>query len=68
MTICFRTSDCVPKKGIGENTLNQIYTYGKNNKLCLETPLLKLLKLEVLNQRSKQHYSINQYDTKVAKR
>ena len=32
-----------PKRGIGESTLNQIYTFGKNNKLCLEDSILKLL-------------------------
>ena len=26
----------VPKRGVG-GTLNQIYTFGKSNKLCLET-------------------------------
>ena len=25
----------VPKRGVGESTLNQIYTFGKANKLCL---------------------------------
>ena len=28
-----------PKRGVGESTLNQIYTFGKANKLCLETQL-----------------------------
>ena len=36
----------VPKKGIGENTLNQIYTYGKNNKLCLEDSIIKITETE----------------------
>ena len=26
----------VPKRGVGESTLNHIYTFGKSNKLCLE--------------------------------
>ena len=26
----------MPKKGIGETTLNKIYSYGEKNKLCLE--------------------------------
>ena len=32
-----------PKKGIGESTLNQIYVFGKKNKLCLEDSILKIL-------------------------
>ena len=28
---------------VGESTLNQIYTFGKNNKLCLEDSILKLI-------------------------
>ena len=33
----------VPKRGIGESTLNQIYKFGKANKLCLEDSILKIL-------------------------
>jgi len=32
-----------PKKGVGESTLNQIYKFGKNNNLCLEDSIIKLL-------------------------
>ena len=32
-----------PKKGIGESTLNQIYSFGKEKKLCLEDSIIKLL-------------------------
>ena len=32
-----------PKKGIGESTINQIYTYGKENRLCLEDAINKIL-------------------------
>ena len=32
-----------PKRGIGESTLNQIYTFGKSNKLCLEDSIVKIL-------------------------
>ena len=32
-----------PKKGIGESTLNQIYIFGKKNKICLEDSIIKLL-------------------------
>ncbi|MDC0511756.1 UvrD-helicase domain-containing protein [Pelagibacteraceae bacterium] len=32
-----------PKKGVGESTLNQIYQFAKNNNLCLEDSIIKLL-------------------------
>ena len=32
-----------PKRGVGESTLNQIYQFGKNNNLCLEDAIIKLL-------------------------
>ncbi len=32
-----------PKRGIGESTLNQIYSFGKSNKLCLEDSIMKIL-------------------------
>ena len=32
-----------PKRGVGESTLNQIYLFGKNNNLCLEDSIIKLL-------------------------
>jgi DNA helicase-2/ATP-dependent DNA helicase PcrA len=32
-----------PKRGIGESTLNKIYQFGKNNNLCLEDSIIKLL-------------------------
>ena len=32
-----------PKRGVGESTLNQIYTFGKANKLCLEDSIVKLI-------------------------
>ena len=35
----------VPKRGIGESTLNQIYTFAKKNKLCLEDSILKILEI-----------------------
>ena len=31
-----------PKRGVGESTLNQIYTFGKSNKLCLEDSIIKI--------------------------
>ena len=30
-----------PKRGIGESTLNQIFTFSKENKLCLEDSIIK---------------------------
>ena len=32
-----------PKRGVGESTLNQIYQFGKNNNLSLESSIIKLL-------------------------
>ena len=32
-----------PKRGVGESTLNQIYTFGKSNKLCLEDSIIKII-------------------------
>tara|TARA_B100000886_G_scaffold340460_1_gene310189 strand:- start:2133 stop:4178 length:2046 start_codon:yes stop_codon:yes gene_type:complete len=32
-----------PKRGIGESTLSQIYTFGKRHNLCLEDSIIRLL-------------------------
>ena len=32
-----------PKRGVGESTLNQIYKFGQNNKICLEDSIIKIL-------------------------
>jgi DNA helicase-2/ATP-dependent DNA helicase PcrA len=32
-----------PKKGVGDSTLNRVYQFGKNNNLCLEDSIKKLL-------------------------
>ena len=32
-----------PRRGVGESTLNQIYLFGKNNNLCLEDSITKIL-------------------------
>ncbi len=42
-----------PKRGIGESTLNQIYNFGKINKLCLEDSIIKLLENDNLKPRIK---------------
>ena len=33
-----------PKRGVGESTLNQIYSFGKENNLCLEDSIIKIMK------------------------
>ncbi len=33
----------MPKKGVGDSTLNQIYQYGKKHKLCLQDSIIKLI-------------------------
>ncbi len=33
----------VPKRGIGDSSLNQIYKFGKENNLCLEESIIKLI-------------------------
>ena len=35
-----------PKRGVGESTLNQIYIFGKENKLCLEDSINKLIEIK----------------------
>ena len=32
-----------PKRGVGESTLNQIYLFGNQNKICLEDSIIKIL-------------------------
>ena len=43
----------VPKKGIGESTLKQIYLVGKKNNLCLEDAIIKILKDETFKPKVK---------------
>ena len=33
----------VPRRGVGESTLNQVYSFSKQNKLCLEDSIIKLI-------------------------
>ncbi|MBA1339557.1 MAG: DNA helicase-2 / ATP-dependent DNA helicase PcrA [Pelagibacterales bacterium] len=35
-----------PKKGIGESTLNHIYSFGSEHKICLEDSIIKLLEID----------------------
>ena len=47
----------VPKKGVGENTINQIYQFGKENKLCLEDSIVKLLEKDNFKPKTKMALS-----------
>ena len=47
----------VPKRGVGESTINQIYTHGKINKLCLEDSILKLIEKNELRPKIKSTLS-----------
>ena len=38
-----RTRNRSSKRGVGESSLNQIYKFGKDNKLCLEDSIIKLI-------------------------
>jgi DNA helicase-2/ATP-dependent DNA helicase PcrA len=46
-----------PRRGVGESTLNQIYTYGSKNKLCLEDSIRKNLEVENLKPKIKTSLS-----------
>ena len=50
-----------PKRGVGESTLNQVYTFGKNNKLCLEDSILKIIESVILNQNKNNSARINEH-------
>ena len=47
-----------PKRGVGENTINQIYKYAKENKICLEDSIVKLIEIDQLKPKIKT--SLNQ--------
>ena len=32
-----------PKRGVGDSTLNQIYLFGSQNKICLEDSIIKII-------------------------
>ena len=56
-----------PKRGVGESTLNQIYTYGKANKLCLEDSIIKLIEKGEFKPKIKTALSqLINYDSKMA--
>ena len=46
-----------PKRGIGESTLNQIYTFGSQNKTCLEDSIIKILLLDQFKPKIKTSLS-----------
>ena len=49
-----------PRRGIGESTLNQIYLFGSQNKLCLEDSIIKILEKGDFKPKIKTcSYSIN---------
>ncbi len=54
-----------PKRGVGESTLNQLYTFGKENKLCLEDSIIKII--EKGNFKPKIKTSLNQLITMINK-
>ena len=43
----------VPKRGVGESTLNQIYQFGKSKNLCLEDSILQLIEKNNLKPKIK---------------
>ena len=42
-----------PKRGVGESTLNQLYSFGSQNKLCLEDSIKKKLENDSLKPKMK---------------
>ena len=54
-----------PKRGVGESTLNQIYTFGKLNKLCLEDSIIKIL--ETGNFKPKIKFELKKLVTMIQK-
>ena len=47
-----------PKRGVGESTINQLYTFGNMHKLCLEDTICKMIEKEDLKPKIKT--SLNQ--------
>jgi len=41
--LAFERAIGAPRRGVGESTLNQIYSFGSQNKLCLEDSIIKIL-------------------------
>ena len=47
-----------PKRGVGESTINQLYQFSKENKLCLEDAIIKIVEQNKLKPKIK--ISLNQ--------
>jgi DNA helicase II / ATP-dependent DNA helicase PcrA len=43
----------VPRKGVGETTINQIYNFSGKNKICLEDAILKMIELNLFKPKIK---------------
>ena len=43
----------VPKRGVGESTINQLYSFGNKNKICLEDVILKMVETNQLKPKIK---------------
>ena len=42
-----------PRRGVGESTLNQLYSFGSQNKLCLQDSIKKNIELNILKPKIK---------------
>ena len=55
----------VPKRGVGESTINQLYKFSKTNKLCLEDTIVKLI--EQGNLKPKIKSALTQLTNSISK-
>ncbi len=46
-----------PRKGVGESSINQLYTFASKNKLCLEDSIIKNIELNLLKPKIKASLS-----------
>mgnify|MGYP001382260157 CR=1 FL=1 len=46
-----------PKRGVGESTLNQVYSYGNSKKICLEESIKNLIENEKFKPKIKSSFS-----------
>jgi DNA helicase-2/ATP-dependent DNA helicase PcrA len=46
-----------PRRGVGESTLNQLYSFGQKNKLCLEDSIKKNIEIDSLKPKIKTSLS-----------
>ena len=47
-----------PKKGIGESTINQIYSFSKKENLCMEDSIIKIIQQDQFKPKQKNSLSI----------